>query len=134
MASSDRGPLCEVKVHRLHPAAVISGADGYSMLLCTLQEETVPPNGSLVVDTGLAVEISAGYVGHILASVQLTDEGLLDVHASLIAPSNLTELKITLMNHRDDQLLIEARIPIAVFFIEKAEPFEIVWDDQGGKV
>jgi dUTP pyrophosphatase len=96
----------KISVKKLHPRAVLpvygsefaAGADLYAVLE---EETTIQPNQTLLVGTGLAMEIPEGYGGFIYARSGLaTKRGLAPANKVGVVDADYRgEIKVALHNH-----------------------------------
>lgn len=101
-----------VRVKKLHPDAVLptlgsayaAGADLYSV-----EEVTLPVGGTVLVHTGLAMEIPEGYGGFIFARSGLaTKRGLAPANKVGVVDADYRgEIMVALYNHGDKPQVLE---------------------------
>ena len=124
-----------LKIKKLDPRAIIptyatassAGADLYNMME---NEVNIPPHKTVLIKTGLAVEIPEGYVGLIYARSGLASKrGLAPANkVGVIDADYRGEIMVALHNHTDSVAIVEggervAQLAIVPFL--KAELCEV---------
>lgn len=113
-----------VKIKKLNDSAVIptfatefsAGADLYA---CTDEPLAVPPHETVLVHTGIAMEIPAGYVGLIYARSGIASKrGLAPANKVGVIDSDYRgEIMVALFNHSDKEQILEKSERIAQIVI-----------------
>lgn len=117
-----------LKVKRLNENAVLptknKGDAGYD--LYSLGEVVIAPNGTLLVDTGIALEIPSGYVGLVWPRSGMAVKYGLDTMAGVIDSSYRGELKVLLWNNSDSYMMFKAGTKIAQMVVVQHLDDEVV--------
>ena len=114
----------EVKVKKLNPEAKLptygtelaAGADLYAL---PGQAVTIPPHTTVMMHTGLAMEIPTGYAGLIFARSGLASKrGLAPANKVGVVDSDYRgEFMVALHNHTDEERIVEGGERIAQLVI-----------------
>jgi dUTP pyrophosphatase len=117
-----------LKVKRLNENAILptknKGDAGYD--LYSLGEVVLAPNATLLVDTGIAVEIPDGYVGLVWPRSGMAVKYGLDTMAGVIDSSYRGELKVLLWNNSDAYMMFKPGTKIAQMVVVQHLDDEVV--------
>ena len=121
-----RHPFLSINVLRLNELAIVptyahpgdAGADLYAV-----HAVTIPARGHGVVDTGIAIELPSGFVGLVHSRSGLAiKEGIAVVNSPGTIDSGYRgEIKVGLINHRDNDFDITPGMRIAQLVIQRVE-------------
>jgi dUTP pyrophosphatase len=123
--------VIRVEVRRLDSAAALPAyaREGDAGLdLHTLADVTLPPSQRVLVGTGLAIAIPAGYAGLVLprSGLALT-HGVTVLNApGLVDAGYRGELKVLLINHGDQPVTLRRGERVAQLVIQRIEHAELV--------
>ncbi len=87
--------------------------------LFTPEEIKIPPRGTVAVDTGIAIELPAGFRGRLQSRSGLALNKNVEVGAGLIDCSFRNPIGVVLRNHSDQEVIIEAGKAIANLCVER---------------
>ncbi|MBE5742776.1 MAG: dUTP diphosphatase [Clostridiales bacterium] len=114
----------KVKIKKLTDSAIIptygsSGSAGGDLYACLEEEVTVAPNQTVLIGTGLAVQIPDGYVGLVYARSGLaTKSGLAPANKVGVIDSDYRgEIKVALHNHSLEMRTVKSGDRIAQMVI-----------------
>ncbi len=133
-----------INVKKLDPSAKLPAygsefAAGADLYACIAEEVTVPPHGTAVIPTGLAMELPVGYAGLIYARSGLaTKRGLAPANkVGVIDCDYRGEIKVALLNHTQQPQTVApgeriAQIVIAPYLTAKFAESETLTDTARG--
>ncbi len=133
MPSSLTNTLPPIKVKRIQENArlpqratpLAAGADLYSAEAFTLK-----PGERILVSTGLAVEIPAGFYGRVAPRSGLAVKQGIDTLAGVIDADYRGELKVLLVNLGQETVSFDAGERIAQLIIEQAAACDYEWAEE----
>ena len=108
-----------LRVNKLSPDAVVfarksSKAAGHD--ICALEQVVLPARGSVLVSTGIAIQLPEGCYGQIAPRSGLSMKGI-DVGAGVIDEDYRGEIKVLLRNSSDEEVRLDSSERIAQLLV-----------------
>ena len=118
----------KIKIKKLQPDAILPKyalAGDAGMDLFSVENATINPDEYAVINTGIAMEIPAGFVGLIWDKSGMANKGLKTV-GGVVDSGYRGEIKIQVRNLSNQPIKIEKGNKVAQMLIQKVESAELI--------
>ena len=118
-----------LRVQKIHPAARIPrretpDAAGYD--LASVEAVEIPPHGTAIISTGLAMAVPDGTYGRIAPRSGLAAKHSIGVGAGVVDGGYRGEVKVVLFNHGNQRFTVQPGDRIAQLILERIAVPDVV--------